>query len=792
MFSSRFAHFLAAILLALLGACAADSATAPTTTTMTWQGWFCLAVVICVIIGLFFDLLSCTAMMFSTTLLLMVATIIGPTSFLSGLSNTGVITIAHLFIVVDPISQLPLIKKAVRYVLESGGYSNIYFIRMKLCVMAAILSAVGNQNPIVVMLTPIVKQYCREKDISPTQLLMPMAFASAFGGSWTVIGTSVNLVYDGLMVSAHLGHMPFFELIKTTAIPTVVGIVYLTFVPSLVLSHNTGGMFRLVREKSNSFLAQFIVKDSSTLIGKTVADFKQLMPGSLRKEVELIELARHDDSAVYAPPRPEDTFQANDLVVFSGPVATLKTYAKILHLEWVPNEGNPQAPAEENEGGNHEPAEAPTAIQPRSSQPGTPACEGTPSHPANQSFGLRRRGMSTHESHSFAIAAGGHVPQANKDTAAPKGTPVVVIHDLTNASFGHAGAVEMQAVSNVAIHSETPEFLEVVLGFRSPTVGTTVGSTSFRTRYSASILAVRPVDGAKVLTSSALLNGYVLQTGDTLLVYGAPGFATTFDREFSIVSHATQEEEQSTKDIAKHYVLVPSWFPFGTVMDESALAGAKTENAGGHGSGPVITAGMKAIRIPRHYRYLSLLIFVTMIVFTIAGWDIFTTSAIAVVATVGFKILTVREAVNAIELNVMIQIAYSFGLGAAMSQSSLAGVIGNGLASADVVGFKLHILIAAVATVVTNAITNKACAQVLFPIVISIMKHAGEDPMPAIMVLCAVSSWAFTKSYGKPTNLIIMGPGGYSGKDYAKLGLILNIIMIPLVAACASLVYNKW
>jgi di/tricarboxylate transporter len=776
---------------------------------MTWQGWLCLGVVGLVILGLYFDLVSCTAMMYCTTLILMLATVIDSKQYVAGLSNTGVVTIAQLFIVVDPIAKLPLVKYAVTRLLESGNtHDNIYFIRFKLCLLAMLLSPFTNLNPLIVLLTPIVVSYCRERDLPHAQLLMPMAYAGAFGGSWTVIGTSVNLVYDGLMVGAELGHMAFFELIKTTIIPSIVGLVYLVFVPSFVLSSSTdGNSFKLALTKSSRFLAQFVIKSTSPLVGMQAWELKQTMPHDLRKAVDLIELSRKADAVVHAPPRPNDFFEAEDLVVFSGPVAALISYAKILHLEWVPHESDDeQEEVESREDRNksafdgierasstvvtHEPADASYAF-PSEEQGGKEMHSDEPprrmsecrDRSTNDVSGEERR-LSRKESSFRRRMSGLAVRQGlslkrKVSCLPPEPEPLhTPNHDFSSPPNKRA---------------RHPEFLEVTLDFRSQAIGTSVGSAFFRHRYNATILAVRPVEGTEIIGSSQLLHHHVLKQGDNLLVYGDPTFVSTFSSEFSLVVQDRNEAEQSSKDIAKNYIVVPQWFPLGTDVGKSDITDTNAPaNAGGHGSAPVVTAGMKLLRLPEHYHYLSLVVFIGMVAFTIAGFQIFVTSAIAVVLFVSLKLMTVHDAVHAIDFNVMLQIAYSFGLGSGMSSSSLAGVIGNGLSSAHVSGFKFYLLIAALGSIVTNAITNKACAQVMFPIVVAVQKAAHQDPLPAVMVLVSVSCWTFCTSYGGAGNLIIMGPGGYCGKDYAKLGVVLTLIMIPLVAGCASLVYGSW
>ena len=65
------------------------------------------------------------------------------------------------------------------------------------------LSAFLNNTPIVSMMMPMVIEWCRRRRVSPSRLLIPISYFAILGGTCTLIGTSTNLVVDGLMTTEH-------------------------------------------------------------------------------------------------------------------------------------------------------------------------------------------------------------------------------------------------------------------------------------------------------------------------------------------------------------------------------------------------------------------------------------------------------------------------------------------------------------------------------------------------------------------------------------------------------------
>ncbi|MBW3630656.1 MAG: SLC13 family permease, partial [Gemmatimonadetes bacterium] len=181
---------------------------------------------------------------------------------------------------------------------------------------------------------------------------------------------------------------------------------------------------------------------------------------------------------------------------------------------------------------------------------------------------------------------------------------------------------------------------------------------------------------------------------------------------------------------------------------------------------------------------------ITLAVVVIAGTGLLPmlqVALLAALALVAARVLTVREARDAIDLDVIAMIAASFGVAAAIEQSGLAGWVGGGIVEtfrvAGPPGILLGVVIAEV--LLTQVITNTAAAVLLFPIAAATAASAGLDPRPFILCLTVAASAAFATPIGYQTNLMIYGPGGYRFADYVRLGVPLAIITSLAIVGAA-------
>jgi di/tricarboxylate transporter len=160
--------------------------------------------------------------------------------------------------------------------------------------------------------------------------------------------------------------------------------------------------------------------------------------------------------------------------------------------------------------------------------------------------------------------------------------------------------------------------------------------------------------------------------------------------------------------------------------------------------------------------------------------DILPAAFLAAFAVVALGVLTPTEARDSIDLDVIVVIAASFGLGRAIEQSGLAQDIVDAviepLGAFGDLGLLFGVLIATI--LVTEMISNNAAAVLLFPIAIATAASAGMDPRPFAIAVALAASSSFLTPIGYQTNTMVYGIGGYRFGDFARLGFPLAIVMV--------------
>jgi di/tricarboxylate transporter len=189
---------------------------------------------------------------------------------LSVFSNSGPLTIAAMFVLSAALERTGLIERAGTMVARAGGQSPIAaLIAMTLSVM--VLSAFINNTPVVAIMTPIAIVLARTTGVSPSKLLIPLSFAGIFGGTTTLIGTSTNLLVNGVAVEQGLPAFGMFEITAAGAIMGVVGLAYMALVGRWLLPDRVSPAAALEGER-RAYVAEMVVPPDSPLIGKTLED----------------------------------------------------------------------------------------------------------------------------------------------------------------------------------------------------------------------------------------------------------------------------------------------------------------------------------------------------------------------------------------------------------------------------------------------------------------------------------------------------------------------------------------
>lgn len=246
--------------------------------------------------------------------------VIRPDEAFSGFSNSGMLIVAALFVVAAGLREtgvMDYIGERFLGRVETEG--------MALLLMAIVLipsAMVLNNTPKVALLVPVLIAWCRKHRISPSRLLMPLSFLSILGGTCSLIGTSTNLVVQGLLLKSHLRPMSFFEIGWVGFPCALLGAIYLLTAGRKLLPDRKE-LIEQLEETRREYLVEMLVQPGCRLVSKRVgeAGLRQL-PGLF-----LIEIDR--DGAVIGPVGPDEVIQANDRLVFTGIVNTIVDLEKI-------------------------------------------------------------------------------------------------------------------------------------------------------------------------------------------------------------------------------------------------------------------------------------------------------------------------------------------------------------------------------------------------------------------------------------------------------------------------------
>ncbi|KOX95288.1 SLC13 family permease [Haloarcula rubripromontorii] len=249
---------------------------------------------------------------------------------LSGFASTATITVLAMFILSDGVQRTGIVQILGAKIASLTGDNETKQLGATVGLVAPISGFINNTAAVAILL-PMVTDIAHKGKLSPSKLLLPLSYASMFGGMLTLIGTSTNILASQL--SAELIGRPFsmFEFTQLGIIVTIVGTIYLLTVGRYLVPSRIPAEEDLTREfEMGEYLTEVVVREDSPLIGQTVEEALRVS----EFDVDIVQLVR--EKRTFLEPFGQKAIRAGDVFAVRTDRDTLVDLLDVEGLDVIP------------------------------------------------------------------------------------------------------------------------------------------------------------------------------------------------------------------------------------------------------------------------------------------------------------------------------------------------------------------------------------------------------------------------------------------------------------------------
>ena len=286
------------------------------------EAWFVISLLLIGVVLFCLEKISVDIVTLFLLLALILGGVLTPKEAFAGFSEDIIIMLAAIFVIGTALRDTGMLDLLGQVLIRSMG-GQVKKLTAVMMAGVSTVSAFMNNTTVTAMFVGPVIGLARQAKISPSRLLMPLAFASIMGGTCTLIGTSTNVAVSGYMAKVGLGPVGMFELTPIGLVLVVVGTLYMLVIGLRQLPDNADAEDGTLSLRE--YLAEVVILEDSPLIGQEVhsSDFSVL-------GFQVLKISRQGHVVEATP---HERLQAGDVVLVAGKVEDLIKIKKIEGLD---------------------------------------------------------------------------------------------------------------------------------------------------------------------------------------------------------------------------------------------------------------------------------------------------------------------------------------------------------------------------------------------------------------------------------------------------------------------------
>ena len=772
---------------------------------MTLSMLFVLAVLGLAVLFFITEWLRVVVVALSVLLILSIFGVISHSQAIAGFSNTAIITIASVLVLSAGLVRTGVAQILGGQILRLSGDSEIKLLVIMMIVVGS-LSGIMNNIGVAALMLPVVMEIAHRTGRSPSKLLIPLAFASLFGGLTTLIATAPNILISSSLESAGLAPFELFDFTPVGLIAMTVGIIYLVFIGRHLLPDRTLGRSTSITDtlrgqyELNERLLTLTLPENSPLANRNLAESR------LGSALGFNVMAILRGEKTLLAPGPDTELRVHDKLLVGGrreQVGTLHDW-KTLTIErgWLI--------------GEHELGEALKFAEIKMSADSPFIGKTFKEAGTRNSFGIN----------ILAIVHGSKVRVSRlRNYRFNKDDLLIAIGQTENLeaikNSKHVDEFSFINPRKVALKYKLHRnLIGIHIPHDSALVGRSIARSQLKSALGINVLGINRQNDIMIMPSPQ----EKLEVDDALIVLAEPEILEILDclqnLELEEQVQTDLERLESDEIGVAEVTLSPRTSVTGKTVGElsfrdrfglSVLAIWRKDRAFRTNlrdftlepGDALMVYGMREdlAKLQQEDDFLVISgldqpiykkdkvlvaagIEVGVLATVALGWlPIYIAALAGAIMMVLTKCISMDEAYEAIEWRAIMLIAGMLSLGVAMQESGLSVSLAHSMLES--LGFMgnygvlagLFIITALFAQVMPTA----AVAVLMAPIAIITASDLGLSPHALAMVVVIASSSAFLSPLGHPVNLLVMGIGGYRFTDYTKVGLPL-VILFGLIA----------